>query len=64
MRTRTFESIIELLADRRWHTENELAEKTRYPSHWIDELRRESLLETDERDGQIVVRLRTADARG
>ncbi|HEY7179213.1 MAG TPA: hypothetical protein VH305_08565 [Gaiella sp.] len=62
MRTKTFDAILELLADRRWHTENELAERTRYPDHWIDELRRESALEIEERDGQTLIRLRAGVA--
>jgi hypothetical protein len=62
MRTRTFDSILELLADRRWHSQSEVAERTHYPSQWIDELSRESLLETDEQGGQVLVRLRGDDS--
>jgi hypothetical protein len=40
----------------------ELAETTRYPDHWIDELRRESVLGIDERDGQTLIRLRAGVA--
>jgi hypothetical protein len=58
MRTKTFDAIVELLRDRQWHTSDELGTKTRYPQQWIDQLRRESLLEIDDRQGQVLVRLR------
>jgi len=58
VRTKTFDSIVEVLHDRQWHSRSEVAEKTPYADEWIDELRRESVVETDERDGQMVVRLR------
>jgi hypothetical protein len=59
MRTKTFDSIVELLHDREWHVASELAEKTRYPDQWIETLWRESVLEIADRDGQRLVRLRT-----
>ena len=59
MRTRTFNSIVELLEDRQWHRASEIAEKTRYASEWIIELQRESVVETGELDGELVVRLRS-----
>ena len=59
MRTHTFNAIVELLGDRRWHTASEVAERTRYPSEWITELQRESVIETGELDGELVVRLCT-----
>jgi hypothetical protein len=58
VRTRLFDSIVELLHDRQWHPATEVAEKTRYAAEWIAEQRLESLVETDERDGQLLVRLR------
>jgi hypothetical protein len=62
MRTRTFDAIVELLGDGEWHTSQELAASTRYPDRWIDELRRESLVEVDEQDGHTRVRLAVAAA--
>lgn len=59
MRTKTFDSIVELLHDREWHVASELGQKTRYPDQWIETLRRESVLEVADRDGQRLVRLRT-----
>jgi len=58
MRTKTFDSIVALLGDLQWHSALEVEERTRYADLWIDELRRESLLDTDERDGELLVRLR------
>jgi hypothetical protein len=60
MRTKTFESIVALLGDGEWHTPQELATTTRYPDQWIDELRRESLVEVEEQHGQTRVRLAVA----
>ena len=59
MRTRTFNSIVELLGDRRWHTADEVGRKTHYPREWIDALKHESLLDIEEHEGQLMVRLRT-----
>jgi hypothetical protein len=61
MRTKTFDSIVELLRDREWHTPDELATRTRYPDHWIAQLHRESLLDVEEHHGRTVVRLRADD---
>ena len=54
MRTRIFESIVDLLRDRQWHSASEVAERTRYANEWIDELRCELVLETAERDGRLL----------
>ena len=59
VRTRTYDAIVGLLEDRRWHRASEVAEKTRYSSEWITELQRESVVETGELDGELVVRLRS-----
>lgn len=58
MRTKTFDSIVELLRDTQWHSRGEVAEKTRYADEWIAQLRREAIVETEEMDGQTLVRLR------
>ena len=57
-RTKTFNAIVDALQDGQWHSLDEVAEKTRYADEWIDALQRESILETDEQDGQLLVRLR------
>ena len=59
MRTKTFDSIVELLGDTQWHARGEIAERTRYADEWIAQLRREAIVETDEKDGQTLVRLRS-----
>jgi len=59
MRTRTFNAIVELLEDRRWHTASEVARKTRYADEWIIALQQESVVETGELDGELAVRLRS-----
>jgi hypothetical protein len=40
-------------------TVREVEEKTRYAGEWIIELQRESVVETGELDGELVVRLRS-----
>ena len=34
----TFERVFSVLADREWHTRQEIAELTPYPDWWLDEL--------------------------
>jgi hypothetical protein len=59
VRTRTFNTIVDLLEDRRWHPASEIARKTRYADEWIIALQRESIVETGESNGELVVRLRS-----
>jgi len=42
-RVTTFERVVSVLADREWHTRQELAELTPYPDWWLDELRHEQI---------------------
>ena len=59
MRTKTYDAIVGLLEDRQWHRLSEVAAMTRYADAWIIELQRESVVETGELDGELVVRLRS-----
>ncbi len=59
----TFERVLELLRDGRWHTEQELGEVAHFPRRWIDELKASGYdVQTSEPDGIFLVRLVGAES--
>ena len=46
-RHKVYDSIVERLADYGWHDVRELDELTRYPEHWLNELRRDPKFDVD-----------------
>ena len=55
----TFAAIMQLLADRKWHTLAELAGVSRYPKEWVRELLLEDVIEvsTDASTFEPLVRI-------
>jgi hypothetical protein len=47
MRTKTYQALIRLLSDLRWHEATELASVTSYPEQWLSELQRDPTVEVD-----------------
>jgi len=59
MRTqRTFEAIRNVLDDGAWHRFDELKDATHFPADWVNQLRREGLVEASD-DGETA-RIRLA----
>ncbi len=40
-RVRTYDKIVELLIDGRWHSDDELAQVASFPEAWLEEVERE-----------------------
>ena len=55
---RTFEAIVALLKDGCWHALDDLRAATQFPQHWVEELRAEGLLDVEQREGSVLVRLK------
>jgi hypothetical protein len=61
-RRRTFERISDVLRDGSWHELDDLRQATSFPEAWVRELQAEGVVDTDEQDGSLRVRL-VADDR-
>jgi hypothetical protein len=59
----TFEAVLEVLGDGRWHTEKELAEVAYFPRRWVDELAASGYAVESRDVGELLVRL-ADDSRG
>lgn len=57
---RTFEAIVALLKDGRWHAPDDLRAATQFPHHWVEELRAEGLLDVEQTGGSVLVRLKAS----
>jgi hypothetical protein len=46
-RTKTYDSIVRILSDLRWHKVDELEQVTHYPDHWLKELTHDPHIDVD-----------------
>jgi hypothetical protein len=60
-RTKTYDSIVRILSDLRWHEVDELRPVTRYPEDWVRELTHDPGFDVDAHQGRL--RLRVPAAR-
>jgi hypothetical protein len=56
MRTRVYNSIVQLLSDRRWHAATDLQHVTSYPTEWLRELEQDPRFDVDATSGKIRLR--------
>jgi len=53
MRTKVYDSIVELLSDGEWHPTDELWKVTKEPADWLKILARDGHFEYDDFEGKI-----------
>jgi len=62
VRTRVYDSIVDLLSDGRWHWPAEIGHFTHYVDHWAKALEREPAIEFDAT--RAMIRLRSHETNG
>lgn len=54
----TYERLLSVLGDGRWHSKRELDELTVFPEEWLRELRHDGHAVVEDDEGRVFVRLR------
>jgi hypothetical protein len=62
MRTKTYQAIVRVLSDLRWHEVRELEQVTAFPHDWLAELKRDPTFEVDAEKRRLRLRVLPPEA--